>query len=424
MNSKLKKTMLSTFLIAALIASGVGINRYVFSKDFSTYLDKNHKSINSNSKDFKILDDDARNSNVILCGEGHAIKYNYKLENNLIEYLNKKYNVKYVLMEYSYSGSCNINNYLESGNTEELKDMFYNFKNTASYNDDAYNFLVKLRNYNLTLPRNKKIKVIGIDIEHQIPIAIRYLNSIMETRGKAPDEISADVDEIKEQAQDNDYNSWETLQDSDLKNDVLKLQKDMKKSKNCYEKYLGNNYFDFNFIVNNMVNAFDAYSNYNSDKFEKIREKSMYNNFKTLYARLPKGKYFGEFGREHVYQNSFKDKTYGKVDKRLAMYLNDTESPVKGKVLSIEYYYKNSKFMSPKYPYSAQKVNYAINDKDISKYLKSDINIFKLDGDKSPFSKSMYFMKDKGLNGVTTDYFKYIVIIKNSPASSAYDKRN
>lgn len=421
MNSKLKKAILSMFLIVVVIVSGVGINRYVSSKEFSTYLDKNHKNIDSNSKDFSILDDDAKNSSVILCGENHAVKYNYKLENNLIEYLNKKYNVKNVLMECSYSEACNINNYLESGNREKLKDMFWNFKNTLSYSDDFYNFLVKLRNYNLTLAKDKKIKIVGIDIEHQIPIAIRYLNSIMETKGKAPNEISVDFDEIKKQAEDNDQNSWDILQDSDLKNDILKLQKDMKKSKNCYQEYLGNDYFDFNFIVNNMVNAFDAYSNYNSEKFEEIREKSMYNNFKTLYAGLPKGKYFGEFGGAHIYQNSFKDGTYGQADKRLAMYLNDTGSPVKGKVLSIEYYYKNSKYMSQKYPYSAQKVNYLINDEDISKYLKSDINIFKLDGDKSPFSKSLYFMKYKGLNGVTTDYFKYIVVIKNSPAARAYD---
>ncbi|MCR3759669.1 erythromycin esterase family protein [Clostridium felsineum] len=414
-------------MIVVLIASILGYSRYASSREMDTYLDKNHESIDSNSKDFKILDSDVKNNDVILCGEGHAIKYNYKLENNLIEYLNKNYNVNYVLMEYSYSETCYINAYLESGNKEDLSNIFKDFKETASYSDDFYDFLVKLRNYNLTREKDKRIKVVGIDIEHQIPTSIRYLDSIIEVKGKAPDEIAADIDEIKKRAANNDLTNYIALYDNDLKNNILKLQKDMKKSEKCYEEYLGNNYFDFNFIVNNMVNAYDAYLSFSNSanstqfkKFEKKRELSIYNNFKILHAQLPKGKYFGQFGGEHVYQSSFSDGVYKKEDPRLAMYLNGNGSPVKGKVLSIEYYYKNSQDMASKPPYFSEKVNYLINDKVVNNYLKSDINIFKLDGDKSPFNKSMYFMKYKGLKGSTTDYFKYIVIIKNSPAASVY----
>lgn len=215
-----------------------------------------------------------------------------------------------------------------------------------------------------------------------------------------------------------------------MKKSISEFQNDIKKNENIYKKYLGNKYFDFNFIVNNIVNSINSYSSVdpnsydsNYNKMEEYREISMYNNFKTLYEYLPKNRYFGQLGQEHVYQKEVNSQN--KIYNNFAIYLNNKSSPVKGKVLSVAYVYKNCYYMSQEQPYSMKKLQYQIDGKDdkfISKYAESDVTVFKLDsGWYSPFNKKLIFSKNTKIKGVTTDYFKYILLIKNSKGASIYN---
>lgn len=394
-----------------------------------SYLGRNYQSININntSNDFSIFDEDTEKNDVILCGEAHAVKYNYKLQLQLLEYFNKKNNLKYLLAELPYSTSCYINDYLETGNQENLKIIIGNLQNTFSYNNDFYDFWIKLRAYNLSLPQNKRIKVVGVDIEHEIPTAVKYLNSIMDKNINVPGEIAVGINKFKQSVNYRSLTNEDVIyKNSDLKKSMLDFQNYIKRNENIFKEYLGSNYFDFNFIVNNIVNSINSYSaSPNFTQLVKIREKFIYTNFKILYNHLPKNKYFGQFGEEHVYQNTLKSHD-NDHNINFASYLNDKNSPVKGKVLSVEYYYKNCYYMSQEQPYPKEKEQYQINSKDdnfISKYASSDVTIYKLDGDYSPFSKKLFFIQNTNIKGVTTDYYKYIILIKNSTSESMYTIR-
>lgn len=198
-NYILKKIILSAILLCIVMSFTGGCSSNISDKEIYSYLDKNHQSINinDNSNNFSIFDQDAEKNDVILCGEAHAVKYNYKLQLQLLEYFNKKHNVKYLLAEMPYSTSCYINNYLKTGNDENLKIIIHNLQNTFSYSNDFYDFWIKLRAYNLSLPKNRRIKVVGVDIEHQIPTAVEYLNSIMDKSGTIPDKILINLSKMQ-----------------------------------------------------------------------------------------------------------------------------------------------------------------------------------------------------------------------------------
>jgi hypothetical protein len=189
------------------------------------------------------------------------------------------------------------------------------------------------------------------------------------------------------------------------------LQNDIKKNQDIYSKYLGDKFFGFNIVVDNVINCLNSYT---PQLDYGIREQSIYSNFKRIYSNLPKGKYFGQFGFEHVYQKFCITQNFLGKEDRFATYLNKDDSPVKNRVLSIVYGYKDCFRTAVESDYQEVAMTYTLADTNtINKYSKTDITIFKLNGANSPFSKKIYFVTDP-TDGVTTDYFKYVILIKNS----------
>ncbi|MFA6939828.1 MAG: hypothetical protein WCQ54_02450 [Clostridiaceae bacterium] len=379
--------------------------------DMNSYLTKNHAEINIHDcSGFNLLDKDITKSDVILTGEAHAISKNYQVKLSMIKYLNEKYKLKYLLEEIGYSQSCFINQYLKTGDESKLKLVFNNLKGTAAWSKEYYDFFIKLREYNLTLPESERIIAIGIDIEHQIGTALIYLNSIL-PESEPIHEIKPYITDFKDGYKKKNTNA--------VIKAAVNLQNNIKADSRDYEKYLGDKYFDFSIVLDNIINSKNAYAS-NSVNFESIREPGIYSNFKRIYSNLPKGKYFGEFGMEHVYQNICN--SYMGDKSRFAMYLNSSDSPIKGKVLSIAYAYQNCKMMTWGKTYGEGNADSGLNDIDILNNIsKSDITLFKLNGDRTPFSKKIYFVETKKSDKTDTDYFKYIILIKNSKGTIPYD---
>lgn len=412
-----KKRMILLICLLLMVCITNGCNNRVKSSNASynkvnSFLEKNHASIYVNngniSNNFKILDSDINKNDIILTGEEHAIKGNYELKLSLLKYLNQKYNIRYLLDEIGYSSSCFINQYLESGDETKLKLVFNNLDGTAYYNKDNYNFWIKLRKYNISVPESKRIKVIGIDVEHQMNTACEYLNYLL-SASTPPQKIQSSIDRYK--------NASKIYNLAEFTKAINNLQNDIKVNSNTYSEYLGNNYFDFNMIVDNIVNSINACAS-NRANFDEIRESSIYSNFKRIYLHLPVEKYFGQFGMEHVYQRTCS--SYMKNKTRFAMYLNCNDSPVRGKVLSIAYGYENCFFMNCQNNYFESKCDSIIKDiGTIDKYSKTYITIFKLDGDNSPFNRTALFVEVPN-GGCTTDYFQYIILIKNAKGTRPY----
>ena len=88
-------------------------------------------------------------------------------------------------MELGYSHAYFINKYLDTRDLNILEEMYKSLKGTYEWNKDNYNHWRKLYEYNKTLPVDKRIRVVGVDIEHQIGCnAYRYLVDVLPEKGK------------------------------------------------------------------------------------------------------------------------------------------------------------------------------------------------------------------------------------------------
>lgn len=402
----------------------------------NNYLEKNHSEINTEAfTGFNLLDEDINKNDVILAGEYSGVGKNYLVKLSMVKYLNEKYNIRYLLEDIGYSQACIINQYLNSGDESLLRSLYFG---TTEYGGstlgtdfdykESYDFWVKLRKYNLSIPESKRILVIGVGFESQLGLALKYINSLLPQSEPAAEinpciknfrnicneknklqknfnkiinsklQREKKLDEISKASEKLQKNYEETLKS------IKKLQKNMETYQSIYEKYLGGNYFDFHIVVDNINN---------SGIISNVSDSNIYSNFKRIYSNLPREKYFGEFNMGQVYQKTprnMNDYT------RFAAYLNSSDSPVKDKVLSIAYAYENSKVMTYKNADNTEAAE-PFDVGILKNVSKSDITLFKLNGENSPFSTKSYFITGKN-DMYTTDYFKYILLIKNSKAAN------
>lgn len=413
MSNSERPKYITLFICLLLIICVISVCSYEFTQKTSNsndevdnFVEVNHANLdisnNTCNSGFNIMDSDSDKNNVILAGEGHAVAINYGLELALLKHLNQKDKVRYLLAEIGFSSSCYINEYLESGDETKLKLIYNDLVRTASWSKESYNFWIELRKYNLTIPKDQRIKVIGIDIEHQVKTACDYLNSILPPTAP-PKVIKLSIEKYTDNFKSKDNNNMLAT--------IKSLQNDIKIKPSIYKAYLGSNYFNFTIVLDNIVNSINAYAS-NRANFDDIREPIIYSNFKRIYSHFPIGKYFGEFGMEHVYQKNCSSYLGNKT--RFAMYLNSNDSPVKGRVMSIAYGYENCTYMTSGHNYGESIADPIISDIDIlDRFSKTNITVFKLNGANSPFSSKTYFVEGSN-GGCTTNYFQYIILIKNS----------
>lgn len=113
--------------------------------------------------------------------------------------------------------------------------------------------------------------------------------------------------------------------------------------------------------------------------FNTYRDEIMYKNFISIYNHLPKGKYYGQFGRNHIYQNQQMGIEW------FASLFNKKQSPLSNKILSITYAYKDCQMLTetkPALPYSSLDSE----DKLFADVMDKNCVLIKLNGDKSPFN--------------------------------------
>ena len=373
------------------------------------FLKNNHTQINLNKKDkFSLIDKEVAKNEIFFTAEYHGISINSKLELEFLKYFKDKADIKYHLLELPYSMAELLNLYLETGNEKILKKVIINAKGTYGGTQEEYKYWKQVYKFNKSLPDGEKIKLVGIDIEHQITTSLWYLNTILPDKKQPPATIANDISKIKEMHQNIYFYSKE-----DINKLFIGLKENIFKNKNDYETYLGDEIFDFKLICENVLTRFEAYNNRDSMKFNNIRDKQMYENFKKIYSHLPRGKYYGQWGMNHTYQRS-----QNGVNWVASLMDNKDDSPVQGKILSIIYFYKDCMQMQ-KGKNNPKKINTYSSVIDLEKFAISDLTLFKLIGENSPFSEKIYWLRNSS-GGVTSDYFQYIILIKNSEASSVF----
>lgn len=341
----------------------------------------------------------------------HGVSENIEIQINLLKYLNKKYKVIYILLELGYSTSKLLNQYLASGNREILDNIFECLEGTYYWTNEQYNKWIDLYEYNQLLPEDEKIICVGVDVEHQYPTAIKYLNEILPPK-EPPTEIQSLITEL---IVINDSTITDGLRVKTFANNFINT---IDINRSLVEEYLGESLFDFEIVLNGISKLFEwtdsAISSGSKDY--NIRDGFMYDTFVKLYSKLPSGKYYGHFGSSHITQKILNNTQW------FATRLDSEGSPVKNKIYSIMFLYKNCRTITTLSgnSYGTKTLNSVPDYFNLFDGLNlTDITLFPLTGENSPFQDNTlfeYYQDESGFEFPVTEYFQSIILIQNGNA--------
>ncbi|MFW5649644.1 MAG: hypothetical protein ACOCG5_11195 [Candidatus Alkaliphilus sp. MAG34] len=373
-------------------------------KELKMYLEKNHSAIcpeDESMKDLSIMDDDLKNSEIFLTGENHGVKANIELRIKFLRYYKERTNFKYYLCELPYSMTYFLNKYLETKDEDILKNIYEPLKGTDAWNKDEYDYWGYLYEFNKKLPEDDRITLIGPDIEHQPQNAIRFMKYCLDKK-----HVSGTINDYVEEFLDKD-----DIADEELEDFYKRIRGELVQNENLYRDLLGEYYYKFEHVNNNLMNRLEVYTGNN---FNGVRDIKAYENFLYITAGLPEDKYFGQLGLSHIFQKSFPQIAW------FGSSLNKEGSQFRGKILSVAYAYQNCRYLYPttrrNYESSIDTLEPSIEE--FSQFIDSDYTLFKLNGEDSPFSRELIWpLEHKSpVGGVTTDYFQYLVVARDSKA--------
>lgn len=351
---------------------------------------------------------------VFLAGEYHAKTKGYQTQKMLIQYFHEEQDVDYLICELGMGQGFLLDDYIQTGNEENLIFMMEELEGTLAYTQDEYQLWKWLYDYNQQQPENDKLHIIGLDIEFQKKTSVRGLSLLMDNSVTPAKEIQPLIERIKE--------SDGTV--------VKEFPQALEKYPEQMKEVFGENFPWAEQYAKN-VTATEKFFELNQSggaNAHQIRDDKMTDNLFFAMEQLPEdAKFFGQFGAEHILQSEMittfvLQENYN----RFAMQLQEDDSPVKGEVCSI-YLVFLQKSQSPR-----STNYYLMNESEIpvdsfQDYFAQDTFI-PLNEKGSPFTRygeeqvqDREGSDNKAAMGLT-DYFQKILLLPDSEACEPYQK--
>lgn len=322
---RMKKLLALTALIlsASLLSAFTPLQSAQDAVD--TLLGKGERvNFNSPYTEMESMNEELKKYSVFLTGELHGTKMNYKMQRYYLKYFVEQHNVRYLLLEIGFAEGELLNRYLSTGNDKLLREIIGELYGSLAYNQDTYQYYKNVYLMNEKLPKEKKIRIVGIDAENQRPIAARYVKTIV-PKGNAPEAIADMVAKLRKAEKYINYNGDRAFCES-LAQSIKDHQKD-------YEAFFGDNYFYLAMLSKNLLETTTNLTQ---------REAAIISNFNTLSLHLPKGKYYGQLGMAHIAKGKVRyDDGGGKLIETFADSINKHHPQHKGRVFSMPYFYNN-----------------------------------------------------------------------------------
>lgn len=372
------------------------------------FIKKNHSPINLSNYDaaeLTFLDEDLKNHDVFLAGEGNFHVSNVPLKIKLFKYFVENAGVKYYIPQLSASEGWLYNKYLETGD-EELKEYSFYWIDSVRKVMSTNTEWKEMKKYYSSLPEAKKFKVIGLDMELDLVDPLKCLNLMISEKENI--ESIPLLQELKNNIENNAFNDDSISKDNPIYKFALRIKEDLDNNVDIYEKVLEDDFIHFKFINEGMISLVDGTvkGKDESHPFSRgiVGEKQLSENLSYAYEYLPKGKFFGQWATSRATLRKLK--CQGFSFDNFAYVLNESDSKLKNKVFSINYndIGQQLSIYSELEPYT---------EKD------EKVVLFKLSGEDSPFNnmkaKDVFSHYDEENENIPiSEYFDAWVIIKDS----------
>ena len=413
------------------------------------YLLKNASSIDLSNPEFQ-FDDQFYSNDLFFFGFVHGSEKPQTIDLELLKNL-QGHGIKYYAPEVDYSLAYFFNQYLRTGEEVFLDFACKNYRNRVEQ-DASIQFANKWKEiyaHNQHLKKENQITVIGLDQEYSAEITLTHLAFIAPEESTGLNIIDSlrkfrnlEIEEINIISGKPVYKSgktWDYFFGTDRTRYYQKFKSAYAKDSVLILKHFGAYAKDVRHLM--------------SQPKSNHRENIIFNNFKTLGLPLiEKGeKIYSNFGYAHVQQGTIngvpylakliKDSCDVNVVSLIGM-MTQSECLKKSKVSSDgQMVIKGVKFRKAKYSgyktsksYDGDGIFEKVNGIKTLKKISgaNDIMVFRLNGKDSPFNKTMKFANfsrggknwrvDENL--AATDYFQYIILIKNSKSNIPLEEKN
>lgn len=363
---------------------------------------------------------------LFLIGERHGMAETYDFEWEVLQLIKERTNFRYYLAETGYSSSWLLNRYLKTGREHFLRQAIYPSFGSYGWNQERYQRWQHIYQLNQTLPEEDRIRVLGVDLEHQPEQAVRHLSYLLKQsnypRGTFP---ALDSFLVMDST-----GRWSLIQ---LYRLALQFQMQMKTDSAGTCSTLGDICWEVQHITQNLIEIWNLR---HAKRWNQYRESVIFGNFRELYLhrQLQGQTFFGLWGRDHIYQAPNKDLCW------FACRVQQSELPISDHIVSLNAYYTNSKQMLPTgfillYPFEDPYINLKwFNDNSLffhipgiralRKAAPDDVAgpvIFKLNTADSPFRERNLLIKGNN-EFPTTAYIQYAVLFQNATPTTPLEE--
>ncbi len=342
---------------------------------------------------------------VFLVGESHGAAFNQGLQTALVEFMVKEGQVRHLLLELSPSLVGFLREYVRTGDEALLQLAFAQVQGTYFFTQENYAHWQSIRALQEELPPGEELRLIGLDVEHQPLMALRYLQHLL---SKVPEESWSST----KLAQINQVLTGELRLDyaeAVLFTEHLLLELETAQ----LQEALGELWGEFELVLSSLLAGLQLQS-VSGPAWNNGRDAAMYHNLLKQISLDGGEKYFGQWGVNHVFQGQQMGVDW------LAARLAGTEG-FAGSVFSLVLIYSAGEHLSQ----DGLQVLPLDTYRSTAVPLLADLAgkeplLVKLDGLESPFSRNQLWPLKEAvpLSGVTTDYFQYILLVPGAGAST------
>ncbi len=395
------------------------------------YLQDHCQEIELGAANFPLLENYLEDYSIFLAGKNQGLAYNSQLQMDLLQFLHQEAGVKYLLVEAPFASGEFINRYLETGEEEYLELVITYWRRSK----ERFDFFRDLKEYNSKFPEEEQIRVIGMDLQGppRTLISIKYLGDLlMDTRIPLDLEyfllplvsLAQDFIELR---QDPDHplraqTEYRAGIPGEMIESAREIARDIldhwKEDSEPYRELLDQPEH-FYLVLNNIVDAFIMEEKLREgiEASHQFRSDRAFSNLLFLLEGMEGEKFFGQWEELNVFQKKFRGVDW------LGAKLAGPDSPFNDRVMSIWYVYHDSQQMQPFSPGEVVDFDSTYimrNLEELTELAPGKLSIFKLDAPGSPFSQGQFFLEDVEENIVSTDFFQYLLLIKESPAASPF----
>jgi erythromycin esterase-like protein len=351
---------------------------------------------------------------VYLLGEAHGVAANETIDFALLTYLYETAGMRTYLTEAGYSAGRLYDSYIQTGDRQILNRVFSSLQGTSAWNNERYEFWERLAEFNTGRAEADRVRVLGLDVEHQYAVGIGYLSSVI-PEDEPPRAIRGEIETIRTIVEENGWSAERCRAAADALDASIAANHDL------YAAYFGDRTPELIRALDSVLDGF-AYRSGSGAKAENARDRSMYERFIDLAGEYP-GPYYGKLGAEHIHQRSYRGL------QRFGSLIDGVGSPFSDRVASILMSYDGGTRLARGRDGSWEPAPLESPSK-ILRPLTSvtdpgeKVILFRLTGAASPMSSGLYLLEAPSGGGVTTDYIQYIVLIRDAGASTPFDARS